>query len=446
MAKFFGTDGVRGVANKELTPELAFDLGRAAAQVLALNSDSVQPRIIIGKDTRISGDMLEAALAAGICAAGVSVTLLGVIPTPGVAILCRQLNADAGAVISASHNHFADNGIKFFSGTGYKLPDHVEAAIESLLNNRSAIERAEGEKLGKIEWYNQAVDDYKQFLLSKFDNDLSGLKVAVDCANGAASNIAATVFSACGAEVVAIGNKPNGCNINNGYGSTHPQALQDFVKDQMADLGLAFDGDADRLIAVDSDGVIIDGDMIIAICAAEMAKKGQLNGNRIVATRMSNIGLNKAMAKLGIVVEETDIGDRYVLERMMETGANLGGEQSGHIILSDYNSTGDGMIAALYLLNVIKSSGKSLGELAQIIEKRPQVLVNVKLKDKNSWRNDKRVSELIANAERELAAEGRLLIRPSGTEPVVRLMAQGPDEQRLEQLIEKIAAAMNAVN
>jgi len=446
MAKYFGTDGVRGVANKELTPELAFDLGRAAAQVLASNSDSLSPRIIIGKDTRVSGDMLEAALAAGICAAGVSVTLLGVLPTPGVAVLCRLLNADAGAVISASHNPFADNGIKFFSGTGYKLPDHVESAIEALLNNRSSIKRAEGENLGKIAYYAQAKDDYKKFLLSKLNNDLSGLKIAIDCANGAVSNIAADVFSACGAEVVAIGDNPDGCNINNGYGSTHPQVLQNFVKEQMADLGLAFDGDADRLIAVDSDGAIIDGDVIIAICAAEMIERGKLNGNRVVATRMSNIGLKKAMAKFDVVVDETDIGDRYVLERMMETGANLGGEQSGHIIFSDYNSTGDGMIAALYLLGVIKSTGKSLGELSQIVEKRPQVLVNVKLKDKQSWRNDKRVNELIANAERELAAEGRLLIRPSGTEPVVRLMAQGPDKQRLEQLIEKIAAAISAVN
>ncbi len=446
MAKFFGTDGVRGVANKELTPELAFDLGRAAAQILALNSDSASPRIFIGKDTRISGDMLEAALSAGICAAGVSVTLLGVLPTPGVAVLCRQLTADAGAVISASHNPFSDNGIKFFSGTGYKLPDHVEAAIESLLNNRSSIERAVGDKLGRIDCYNQAAADYKQFLLSKFNYDLSGMKIAIDCANGAASSIAADVFNSCGAEVVAIGDKPDGCNINNGYGSTHPQALQDFVKDQMADLGLAFDGDADRLLAVDSDGVIVDGDVIIAICAAEMAKNGKLNGNRIVATTMSNIGLNKAMAKLDIVVDETDVGDRYVLERMLETGAKLGGEQSGHIIFSDYNSTGDGMIAALYLLGVIKSTGKSLGELAQIIEKRPQVLVNVKLKDKHGWRKDDRVAQMIANAERELAAEGRLLIRPSGTEPVVRLMAQGPDKQRLEHLIEKIAAAIKAVN
>lgn len=442
MGKYFGTDGVRGRANDTLTPELAYQLGRAAAMTFAGNSDQAKPLLVIGKDTRISGDMLEAAIAAGITATGCNVLLLGVLPTPGVAVLTRKLSATAGVVISASHNPYYDNGIKFFAAGGLKLPDEVEAQIEALLDAPDAILRCCDDALGVIGSYPQAAADYLDWLHQQLKPDLSGYKLVVDAANGASSPLAEVVFSRLGAEVVMLADQPDGVNINHECGSTHVACLQRRVVEEGAALGLALDGDADRLIAVDEQGAVLDGDRIMAVLAKYLLETGRLAGKRAVVTQMSNLGFHHAMRGLGVAVEETQVGDRYVLERMLATGAVLGGEQSGHIILGQYNTTGDGLLAALLLLSVVAESGLTLSRLATVMQPLPQVLMNVRVKHKHRLREDAAVAAAREAAEQLLDGRGRLLLRPSGTEPLVRVMAEGEDEAELRRIVEQVASVI----
>lgn len=438
MVKIFGTDGVRGQANSELTPELAYKLGRASAFVL--KPQSRQKAFVIGKDTRISGDMLESALIAGICSTGVNVYKVGVMPTPGIAFLTRKLQAMAGIVISASHNPASDNGIKFFNHQGFKLPDEIEEDIEfTMLNRLEEIPYPTGAGIGKVEYIQNGKEMYIEFLKKVIDVDLKGLRVVVDCANGSAYQITPPLLRDLGAEVISIFDKPNGLNINVNCGSTHLGALQEAVLKYGAHLGVAHDGDADRMLAVDQEGNVIDGDQILVICGLELQKQGKLKGDKVVVTVMSNLGLKQAFEKHGIQVEETKVGDRYVLERMQETGAVLGGEQSGHIIFLDYNTTGDGVITVLKLLEVIKKNGISLGELANQMEKLPQILVNVKVEDKGSWENNGNIKNIITRYQEELGKRGRILVRASGTEPLIRVMAEGNDLKELDKITRDIA-------
>lgn len=441
MGRLFGTDGVRGVANKELTPELAFNLGKAGTYVL--KAKNKRPVVVIGKDTRISGDMLENALVAGILAVGGNVIKLGVIPTPAVAYLARYYNADAGIVISASHNTFEYNGIKFFNGDGYKLDDLLEEQIEDLIISSIDVNsHITGEKVGRcLEGSEDAAELYAEHLLETVDFRLDGIKVVLDCANGAAYEIAPRVYKALGADVSVIGNNPDGININDGCGSTHPEKLAEMVKLTGADIGLAFDGDADRLIVVDEKGNVIDGDRVIAICAKMLKKEGRLAENKVTATVMSNIGFHKAMEASGIDVDVTGVGDRYVLEKMLETGCVIGGEQSGHIIFKEYTTTGDGVLSSLQFMKALKSGGKKPSQLAEEIEIFPQVLVNAKINNdyKKTYMNDEDVSNSIKEVESVLADNGRVLIRPSGTEPLVRVMLEGSDQEQLHQLARKLA-------
>ncbi|MBS5334420.1 MAG: phosphoglucosamine mutase [Clostridiales bacterium] len=441
MGRLFGTDGVRGVANKELTPELAFNLGKAGTYVL--KAKNKRPVVVIGKDTRISGDMLENALVAGILAVGGNVIKLGVIPTPAVAYLARYYNADAGIVISASHNTFEYNGIKFFNGDGYKLDDLLEEQIEDLIISSIDVNsHITGEKVGRcLEGSEDAAELYAEHLLETVDFRLDGIKVVLDCANGAAYEIAPRVYKALGADVSVIGNNPDGININDGCGSTHPEKLAEMVKLTGADIGLAFDGDADRLIVVDEKGNVIDGDRVIAICAKMLKKEGRLAENKVTATVMSNIGFHKAMEASGIDVDVTGVGDRYVLEKMLETGCVIGGEQSGHIIFKEYTTTGDGVLSSLQFMKALKSGGKKPSQLAEEIEIFPQVLVNAKINNdyKKTYMNDEDVSNAIKEVESVLADNGRVLIRPSGTEPLVRVMLEGSDQEQLHQLARKLA-------
>jgi len=437
MGIYFGTDGVRGMANKELGPDLAFKLGRAAAYVLA--KDHQRPRIMIGKDTRLSGDMLESALAAGICSVGADVVRLGVIPTPGVAYLTRELGAQAGIVISASHNPMEDNGIKFFAGNGFKLPDSLEEEIEFIIFSGQELPTPVGVNVGRVEDMPEAGARYAAYLKETLGSDLTGMKIVVDCAQGAAYRIAPQVLADLGADVVAVFNEPNGININAGCGSTHPESLMELVKKHGARIGIAHDGDADRMLAVDEKGNLVDGDRIMVICAFHLLKKGLLKDNKIVVTVMSNLGLRLALEKAGVEILETKVGDRYVLEKMLETGAVLGGEQSGHIIFSEYNTTGDGIATALQLLKVMVETGEPLSRLADQMVRLPQVLVNVRVKDKSGLETNAAVKEAIARVEQKLKGRGRLLVRTSGTEPLVRVMAEGPDEEELKQLAGSIA-------
>lgn len=444
MGKLFGTDGVRGLANRDLTPELAYRLGRAGAYVLALQNGN-NPSIVIGKDTRISGDMLESALIAGICSVGVDVYRLGVMPTPGVAYLTKALNKAAGAVISASHNPFGDNGIKFLGPQGLKLSDEVEEEIEALILNNHRLPYPTDAKIGRVYEVNNSHEIYGQYAQSLFKGTLKGLKIVVDCSHGAASYITPRVLSDLGAEVVTIFADPNGVNINENCGSTHPETLQQRVVAEKAHLGLAHDGDADRVLAVDEKGNLVDGDQIMVITALALKEQGLLNGNKIVVTVMSNLGLHKAMQKAGIEVLETKVGDRYVLEKMQETGAILGGEQSGHIIFLNQNSTGDGLITALNLLQVMVDTQKPLSELASQMERFPQVTENVRVADKDKVLKSPEVLAGIEAAKEQLKERGRILVRPSGTEPVIRLMAEGPDEEELKQVIKDLAKVVMAV-
>lgn len=430
MGRLFGTDGVRGIANLELTAELAYDMGRAGAYVLTAETKHV-PKILVGMDTRISGDMLESALIAGICSVGAEAVSLGIIPTPAVAYLTRLYKADAGVVISASHNPFEFNGIKFFDSRGYKLPDSMEERIESIILDKSEeLPRPIGEKLGQKSINESALDDYVNFVKGTIDTDLKGIKVAIDCANGAAYKVAPLALFELGAEVSVTYNEPDGTNINNGCGSTHISKLQKFVVESGSDIGLAFDGDADRVLAVDEKGNLIDGDQIMTIIGLDLKSRNKLFSNTIVATVMSNLGLSIMGNNEGIDVVKTKVGDRYVLEEMLAKGFSIGGEQSGHIILLEYNTTGDGLMTGVQLLRILKSSGKKLSELASKMQVFPQVIKNAKVSNEKKYKfmEDEVVAQLCKDLENEFQGEGRVLIRPSGTEPLVRVMIEGKDQ------------------
>jgi phosphoglucosamine mutase len=443
MGKYFGTDGVRGVANIGLTPELAFQIGRCGGYVLA--GDVKKPTICIGLDTRISGPMLEAALIAGLLSIGANVVRLGVVTTPAVAYLTRKLGMDAGVMISASHNPVEDNGIKFFGRDGFKLTDSTEQMIEDLMDAASDnLPRPIGGEIGTVRDHEQAGQMYVDFLKSTMDVSLAGLRVVLDCAHGAAYDLAPEVFRELGAEVITIAAEPNGLNINELCGSTHPERLQEQVLAVNADLGLAFDGDADRLIAIDEQGEEVDGDYILYILGDAMKQAGRLNQSTIVTTVMSNIGLYKALDEVGIQSVKTAVGDRYVMEEMRSGGYNLGGEQSGHVIFLDHNTTGDGILSAIQLAGMVKKSGKSLGELKAAMRKYPQVLLNVRVADKSKLKGNVVLQASIDRVEAMLGDNGRVLVRPSGTESLIRVMVEGPDEAEIERYAEGIADVVRA--
>lgn len=427
MGRLFGTDGARGVAITELTTEMAMNIGRAAALVLAKECNHT-PKIIIGKDTRISGDILEAALVAGICSVGANVHILGVVPTPAVAMLVRKYEADAGVMISASHNSVEFNGIKLFAGTGFKLSDEIENEIEALiLDTPEKMTLKDGCEVGRVFYEKNAQWDYIRYVMKTVDSDFKGIKVAIDCANGSSSATAQRLFEGLGANCVFISNEPDGTNINENCGSTHMENLMKTVVEKKCDLGLAFDGDADRCLAVDENGNLIDGDKLLAIFSKFMKVQGKLKSNTCVVTVMSNIGFFKFAEANGINAATTGVGDRYVLERMQQFDYNLGGEQSGHIIFLDEANTGDGQLTGVKLLEVLKKTGKKASELAACMESYPQVLVNVKITadKKGMWEKNEKVQEAIAMYKEKLGDDGRILVRESGTEPLVRVMIEG---------------------
>jgi phosphoglucosamine mutase len=429
LGRLFGTDGVRGIANTELTCEIAFQLGKAGAYVLAEESRRT-PKIVIGKDTRRSGDMLEKALIAGICSAGAEAVCLGVISTPAVAYLTREYGADAGVVISASHNPSEFNGIKFFNSKGYKLSDSIEKRIESIILDKSeTLPNPSGGMVGIVTEKADAADRYISFLKKTVESSFDGLKFAIDCANGAAYKTAPRVFRELGAEVLVINDNPDGLNINKNCGTTHMKMLKNFVTENDCDMGFAFDGDADRVLAVDNNGRIVDGDKIMGIIGLELKKQNKLSKNTIVATVMSNLGLEIMAGNYGLRLEKTKVGDRYVLEHMLNHGYVLGGEQSGHIILLDYNTTGDGQLTALQLVQIVKKTGGSLSDLASIMRVYPQVLKNAKVQNgkKSSYMQEPEIAAKCRELEEIFSGEGRVLIRPSGTEPLVRVMIEGKD-------------------
>jgi len=436
LTKLFGTDGIRGEANSQLTPELAFAIGRAAAWYLGGDKGGT---ILIGRDPRLSGDMLESALASGIASVGLNVHLAGIITTPGLAWLTSKGDAVAGAMISASHNPMQDNGIKFVNSRGLKLEDSQEQDIEDIYNNRlDSLPRPTGENVGRILRDETMADSYCDFLLSTLDQSLFGIKVLVDCANGAASPIAKKIFEQAGANVDVIYASPDGTNINYNCGSTHPETISAAVKERNVDIGLALDGDADRLIAVDAQGNVIDGDKIMLICARHLQEQGRLHDNTLVVTVMSNLGLQLAAKELGIKTVETKVGDRYVLEAMLKGDYSLGGEQSGHIIYRRFATTGDGILSALQLMQVMFQSRRSLAELATVMERLPQVLYNVVVATKDGWESNKIIADKISQVEAQLKGLGRVLVRPSGTEQLIRVMLEGPDENKLKELAEDI--------
>lgn len=442
MGKYFGTDGVRGVANSELTPELAFKLGRFGGYVLTKSSKE-KPKVLVGRDTRISGEMLENALAAGLLSVGAEVMRLGVISTPGVSYLTRVMSAEAGVMISASHNPVADNGIKFFGSDGFKLSDDQEAEIEALLDAETDdLPRPTGGDLGSITEYFEGGQKYIQYLKQTVDEEFDGIHVALDCAHGATSTLATHVFADLDADISSMGASPNGLNINEGVGSTHPEALAKLVLDKGADVGLAFDGDGDRLIAVDEKGTIVDGDQIMYICAKHLKSEGRLKQDTVVSTIMSNMGFYKALEEHSMKSVKTAVGDRYVVEEMKKNEYNLGGEQSGHIIFLDYNTTGDGLLSGLQLVNIMKITGKKLSELANEMTIFPQKLVNIRVTDKHGVTDNALVAEKIAEVERDMDGDGRVLVRPSGTEPLVRVMVEAPSAEACEEYVERIAAVV----
>ena len=441
MGRLFGTDGVRGVANSELTPELAFKLGKAGAHVLSKKKG--KPVVLIGKDTRISGDMLEDALSAGILAVGGNVIKVGVLPTPAVAYLVKYYQADVGVVISASHNPFEYNGIKFFNSEGFKLDDEIEDEIEDLiLRDIDVNSHITGDKLGKcLEADDDALGIYVRYLAGTIDRRLDGLKLVLDCANGASYKAAELVYQSLGAEVSVIGNQPDGLNINDGCGSTHPERLQQEVIRKGAFMGLAYDGDADRLIAIDEKGRIIDGDKVICICAKMLKNAGELVDDKVTATVMSNLGFHKYIESMGCSVDVTSVGDRYVLESMINTGCVIGGEQSGHIIFLNHSTTGDGILSSLQLVRAVLESGKKPSELSDEITIYPQVLKNAKVKNENktTYEKDPEIRAAIQKVEAEMEGRGRVLIRPSGTEPLVRVMLEGEDVDHITELAQELA-------
>ena len=441
MARLFGTDGVRGEANAALCPELAYRLGWAAALYFG---EKVQekPLIIIGRDTRISGNLFESALATGICSAGGRVEIVGVCPTPAIAYLARTHGAAAGIVISASHNPFYDNGIKFFGGDGYKLPDATEDEIEKLVRRMEAGEklpRATREHIGTIKRRKEYVREYIDFVQGTAGVRLDGMKVVLDCANGAAYDCMPRVLRRLGADVHVIHAEPDGVNINEACGSTHLESLQKTVLADGADIGIAHDGDADRCLCVDEKGEVIDGDHILVMCAQDMMEKGTLADNTVVTTVMANIGFHKAIEAAGGRAEITQVGDRYVLENMREHGYRLGGEQSGHIIFSDFSTTGDGLITALQVLVALKRTRRKASELSALMKSYPQLLVNVVVATKDGWQENEAIAAAIRAGEEELGSDGRVLVRPSGTEPLIRVMAEGPEQGQLEEICRRIA-------
>ena len=434
MARLFGTDGVRGVANTELTPMLAMQLGAAGAYVLT-EEHSYRPTIMVGCDTRVSGDMLANALMAGICSVGANAVYVGVMPTPAIAYLTRKYKVDAGVVISASHNPVEFNGIKFFNGDGYKLSDEMEDRIEAhIRNGNSGLPQPTGSRVGKIKYRRDAREEYINHSMRQIDTDLHGLKIVVDCAEGAAYFTSVETLRELGAEVIAIHNNPDGSNINANCGSTHMEELCARVVMEHADLGLAFDGDADRLLACDENGHLVNGDEIMAIIGTYMKEQGTLAGDTIVVTVMTNLGFLLMAKEKGIKIDQTKVGDRYVLEHMREIRASLGGEQSGHIIFLNENTTGDGLLSALHLLEVVKKTGKKLSELARVMEVLPQALYNAGVPNhkKESYNDYPEVKEAIEKLEKKYAGEGRILIRPSGTEPLVRVMIEGKDQKVID--------------
>jgi phosphoglucosamine mutase len=441
MRKYFGTDGVRGVANTELTCDLAYKLGRAGGYVLAQGDHRV--KVVVGKDTRISGDMLESALISGLMSVGCDVITVGVVPTPAVAYLTKKYNADCGVVISASHNPVEYNGIKFFNKEGYKLDDEVELKIEEYIDNIEKIDYYPvGSQVGRKIHTHEAQRDYVDYLKSIIDADFKGLKVVLDCANGASYKVAPMVFEELGAKVITINARPDGNNINYKCGSTHPQSLQEAVKTHNADLGLAYDGDADRLIAVDEQGQIVDGDHIMVLSAIYLKKINKLAQDTLVVTVMSNIGLSIAAKEHGINLATTSVGDRYVLEEMQKSGYSLGGEQSGHMIFLDYITTGDGVLSSLILSKIVLEEGKTLSNLASVMTQYPQVLVNARIKNenKNKYMEHPEIKGEIERIESLLDGCGRVLIRPSGTEPLVRVMLEGKEEGQIKELATNLAS------
>jgi phosphoglucosamine mutase len=443
MGKYFGTDGVRGIANSELTPEFAFKLGRFGGFVLT--KDKERPKVLIGRDTRISGHMLEGALVAGLLSIGAEVMRLGVISTPGVSYLTKAMGAQAGVMISASHNPVQDNGIKFFGPDGFKLSDEQELEIEELIDLPvDELPRPIGADLGQEMDYFEGGQKYLQYLKNTVDEDFSGIHIALDCAHGSTSALATHLFADLDADLSTMGASPNGLNINAGVGSTHPETLASFLLEKGADVGLSFDGDGDRLIAIDEKGNIVDGDQIMYICAKYLKEQGRLKHGTVVSTVMSNLGFYKGLESLGIHSAQTAVGDRYVVEEMKKGGYNLGGEQSGHIIFLDYNTTGDGLLTGLQLVNILKITKKPLSELAAEMKKFPQKLVNVRVTDKYHVTDNQKVKEIIEIVENEMNGDGRILVRPSGTEPLVRVMAEAPSEELCEQYVNRIVAVVRA--
>ena len=441
MRKLFGTDGVRGVANQDpMTSEMAMRIGRAAAHVF--RDSSRRHRVVIGKDTRLSGYMIESALTSGLCSMGVDVLLVGPVPTPGIAFLTRSLRADAGVVISASHNPYEDNGIKFFGRDGFKLPDEVEKKMEDLIFS-GAIDsiRPTAAEIGKAFRIDDAIGRYNEFVKSSIPRgmDLSGLRVVVDSANGAAYKIGPRILIELGADVISLYDQPNGININQGCGSLYPEVVSRAVIANGAQIGIAFDGDADRIMLCDEKGAVVDGDAVMAVCALQMMKEGRLRQKTLVATVMSNLGLEIAMQKAGGRLVRASVGDRYVMEKMLEGGYNLGGEQSGHVIFLDHNTTGDGLVSALQVLAIMKQTGKPLSELAACMKTYPQTLVNVKVKERRDLMSIPEIAQRMAEVEKKLGGSGRLLVRYSGTESKVRVMIEGEDERGIKTLAEDLA-------
>nr|WP_296075509.1 phosphoglucosamine mutase [uncultured Actinoplanes sp.] len=447
MGRLFGTDGVRGLANGDLTPELALSVAVAAARVLVESDSSHQPLAIVGRDPRASGEMLEAAVVAGLTSAGANVVRVGVLPTPAVAYLVAQTQADLGVMLSASHNPMPDNGIKLFAAGGTKLPDELEERIEKAIEDgHGLVGRPTGAGIGRVNDLIDGADHYVKHLVASTPHRLDGIKVVVDCANGAASDVAPVAYEEAGAEVIAIHADPDGLNINDGCGSTHMEKVRDAVVEHGADLGIAHDGDADRCLAVTASGEIVDGDQIMAILALAMRDAGTLTDNTLVATVMSNLGLRIAMKQSGIRLIETKVGDRYVLEELNVGGLSLGGEQSGHIVMPAYATTGDGVLTGLHLMAQLAASGKSLADLAAVVHKLPQVLINVRVGDRAAGAAAPAVLAAVAAAEAELGETGRVLLRPSGTEPLVRVMVEAATEDHARAVAERIAAEVRAAS
>jgi phosphoglucosamine mutase len=447
LRRLFGTDGVRGRANSDLTPELALSVARAAAGVLADRDGTQRPVAVVGRDPRASGEMLQAAVVAGLTSAGAEVLLAGVVPTPALAYLTARHDADLGVMISASHNPMPDNGIKLFSRGGHKLPDDLEAAIERIVGaGASDDHRPSGAEIGRVRDLPDAAEDYARHVLSTVDQPLTGLHLVLDCAHGAAAPTGPDVYRRAGATVTAIGCEPDGWNINDGVGSTHLGPLADQVRELGADLGIAHDGDADRCLAVTADGEIVDGDMILAICALAMHERGSLKDATVVATVMSNLGFHHTMRDAGIAVQTTAVGDRYVLEALRAGGLSLGGEQSGHLVFLDHATTGDGMLTGLALLSRMKATGSSLAELASVVQRLPQTLINVPVADRLAVAESDSVAEAVNAVEEELGDSGRVLLRPSGTEQLVRVMVEAPTQEQADEVATRLAEVVAAVD